>query len=75
MQHEPLTLVLFEGVQLVGKVGECTLLPTKEADTQTSPTGLCVLFPQRLVLRNANFHEFPKSSNVRPTARHLADRC
>ena len=72
--YEPLTLDYLEGTQLIEEVGECTLLFSAQARTLTSPRGLCVLFPQRLVMSSANFHQFQKSLKVRSSARHLADR-
>jgi len=37
-----------------------------------SPPGLGILFPQRLPVSRANFHEFPKRLTVCSAARHLA---
>jgi hypothetical protein len=73
--HESLNFVLFESAQLVEEVGKCALLPKVQDSKQTSPPGLCRFFRQRLVKSSADFHELSKSFKVRPSARHLADRC
>jgi len=70
--YQPLIFILLQGTQLIEKIRERPLLSTIQIHSQTSPPGLCILLPQRISMRNANFHEFPKSSKVRSSARHLA---
>jgi len=70
--YESLTFILLQGAQQIEKVRECTLLPTIQIHSQSNPPGLGLLFPQRIPVSNTKFHEFPKSLNVRSSARHLA---
>jgi len=70
--YQPMAFILLHGTELTKKVRDCTLLPTIQIHTQTSPPGLCILLPQRIPTSNANIHEFQKRGYVRAAARHLA---
>jgi len=72
--YEPLAPVLREGAQLIEKAGVCSLLPTVQVHTQTSPPELCAFFPKALVMSSVNFHNLWKRFNVGSAARHLTDR-
>jgi hypothetical protein len=41
--YGPLTFILLQGTQLIEKIRECTLLPTVQVHSQTSPPRLCIL--------------------------------
>jgi len=72
--YEPLAPVLREGAQLIEKAGVCSLLPTVQVHTQTSPPELCAFFPKALVISCVNAHNLSKRFNVGSAARHPADR-
>jgi len=72
--YEPLNFILLQRTQLIEKIRERPLFPAVSIHSQTSPPGLGILLPQRIPMRNANFHKLPKSFKVRASARRLAQR-